>query len=260
MGKDNGRHRVRAIFISDIHLGTRGCKAKLLLDFLGHYDSEYLYLNGDIIDGWRLRRRWYWPQSHNDVIQALLRRAQSGTEIFYIPGNHDEAVRDFLGLQFGSVTIVEEAIHTTADGRRLLVTHGDRFDGVIGHIRWLSKAGAGVYVSLLWLNDLLNGVRRRLGCSYWSLAAQLKRRAKKAVKYLGNYRAALADEANRRQVDGIVCGHVHQAEISEYLGIMYCNDGDWIESCTALIEHHSGLLEIVHWPEPVTNLPTLIAA
>jgi len=241
--------RYRSIWISDVHLGTRGCKAEFLLDFLKHNESDYLYLVGDIVDGWRLKKGWYWPQAHNDVVQKVLRRARKGAKVVYIPGNHDEGARDFLGLAFGGVQVVEEAVHTTADGRRLLVTHGDQFDAVVKYAKWLAIIGDHAYVALLHLNTWFNWARRRLGFGYWSLSAYLKHKAKSAVEYMGRYEATLAEEARRRGVDGIVCGHIHHAEMRDMEGILYCNDGDWVESCTALVEHASGTLEILRWAE-----------
>ncbi|MBY3753654.1 UDP-2,3-diacylglucosamine diphosphatase [Azospirillum formosense] len=255
----------RSIWISDVHLGTRGCKAEYLLDFLKHNQSDHLYLVGDIVDGWRLRKTWYWPQTHNDVVQKILRRARKGVQVYYIPGNHDEAARDYVGLQFGGVQVVEEMIHVTADGKRLLVTHGDRFDVVVKYARWLAFIGDNAYVVLLQANTLFNWVRRKLGFSYWSLSAFLKHKTKTAVEFIGNYETALGDEARRRKVDGVVCGHIHTAEIRDMEGILYCNDGDWVESCTALVEHPCGRLEIIDWAADIrrraaTTLPARIPA
>ncbi|HYC05098.1 MAG TPA: UDP-2,3-diacylglucosamine diphosphatase [Azospirillaceae bacterium] len=239
--------RYRSIWISDIHLGTRGCKAEYLLDFLKHTESDYLYLVGDVVDGWRLKKSWFWPQAHNDVVQKVLRRARKGTKVFLIPGNHDEVFREFVGLQFGGVTILEDTIHVTADGRRLLVIHGDQFDAVVKYARWLALIGDGAYTALLQLNTGLNWIRRKMGFQYWSLSAYLKHRTKKAVEFIGDYEAALTDEARRRQVDGVICGHIHHAEMRDMGGTLYCNDGDWVESCTALVEHEDGTLEIIDW-------------
>jgi len=239
----------RTIWISDIHLGTRGCKAEFLLDFLRHTEAETIYLVGDIVDGWRLKKWWYWPQSHNDVVQKLLRKVRKGTRIYYVPGNHDEWLRDYVLLQLGGIDLVSEAVHETADGRRLLVIHGDVFDGIVKHARWLALLGDGAYTVALWLNHHFNRARRRLGYSYWSLSAYLKVRVKNAVQYIGCFADTLTAEARRRGVDGVVCGHIHHAEIREIDGILYCNDGDWVESCTALVEHHDGRLEILHWAD-----------
>jgi UDP-2,3-diacylglucosamine pyrophosphatase LpxH len=241
--------RYRTAFISDIHLGTRGCKAEFLLDFLRETEVEALYLVGDIIDCWRLRRSWYWPQAHNDVVQKLLRKARKGTRVFYIPGNHDEPLRDYTDMQFGGVTVLAEAIHVTADGRRLLVLHGDEFDGIVKYARWLALLGDWAYRTMLHLNHWFNLARRHLGYPYWSLSAWLKQQVKDAVKYIDDYERAVAEEARRRGVDGVVCGHIHKAEIRRIGGLLYCNDGDWVESCTALVEHADGHLEILRWAE-----------
>ncbi|UEM22693.1 UDP-2,3-diacylglucosamine diphosphatase [Skermanella mucosa] len=260
MQPDIGVRHYRSIWISDVHLGTRGCQADLLLDFLRCHESEYLYLVGDIVDGWRLKRSWYWPQAHNDVVQKLLRRARKGAKVFYIPGNHDEAFREYIGLNFGGVAVVEDAVHTTADGRRLLVIHGDQFDAVVKYAKWLAHLGDGAYTALLGINTWFNYVRRKLGFTYWSLSAYLKHRVKNAVEYIGDYETALAEEARRRNVDGVICGHIHSAEMRPMEGVLYCNDGDWVESCTALVEHESGELEIINWAASRRLLPVKVSA
>lgn len=241
--------RYRTIWISDIHLGTRGCKADFLLDFLRHTESDKLYLVGDIVDGWRLKRSWFWLQSHNDVIQKVLRKARKGTEIIFIPGNHDEFLRQYLDVRVGGIRLMREDIHTTADGRRLLVLHGDEFDGVVRYARWLAFLGDWAYTVALALNHWVNLGRRRLGLPYWSLSAYLKQRVKNAVEYIGRFERAVAEEAHRRGVQGVVCGHIHHAEIRHIGDVLYCNDGDWVESCTALVEHADGRLEIINWVE-----------
>lgn len=246
----SGRNiRFRAIFISDIHLGTQGSNTDHLLDFLRKTDSDYLYLVGDIIDGWRLKRFWYWRQEHNDVIQKILRKARKGTRVFYIPGNHDESFRDFARCRFGRVAILKDAIHTTVDGRRLLVLHGDKFDGVVKYAKWLAFVGDHAYVAALTLNTWFNVIRRRLGFRYWSLSAYLKHKVKNAVEYISRFETAVVAEARRLKVDGVVCGHIHSAEIREIDGLLYCNDGDWVESCSAFVEHFDGRLEILRWAE-----------
>lgn len=260
MQPDIGVRHYRSIWISDVHLGTRGCQADLLLDFLRCHESEYLYLVGDIVDGWWLKRSWYWPQAHNDVVQKLLRRARKGAKVFYIPGNHDEAFREYIGLNFGGVAVVEDAVHTTADGRRLLVIHGDQFDAVVKYAKWLAHLGDGAYTALLGINTWFNYVRRKLGFTYWSLSAYLKHRVKNAVEYIGDYEKALAEEARRRNVDGVICGHIHSAEMRPMEGVLYCNDGDWVESCTALVEHESGELEIINWAASRRLLPVKVSA
>jgi UDP-2,3-diacylglucosamine pyrophosphatase LpxH len=239
--------RFRTIWISDLHLGTPGCQAKLLLDFLRHTDSEYLYLVGDIVDGWQLKRRWFWPQAHNDVLQKVLRKARKGTSVIFIPGNHDEFGRNFLRLSFGGIAILDEAIHETARGQRLLVIHGDLYDAVVQCARWLAFVGDRAHGLVLHLNRWLNAVRARLGFPYWSLALYLKHRVKNAVSYISDFERAVADEARRRGLHGVVCGHIHKAEIRMIDGILYCNDGDWVESLTALVETERGELRIVNW-------------
>ena len=241
------RPRYRAMFISDIHLGTPGCQAGPLLDFLKEHDSESLYLVGDIVDGWQLRRRWYWPQSHNDVVQKLLRRARKGCRVVLVPGNHDEFARGFIGNSFGGIEVQDDAVHVTADGRRLWITHGDYFDGVIQCARWLAYVGDHAYEATLKLNRYLNSLRARLGLPYWSLSAYLKLKVKKAVNYVSDFERAVAAEARRLGHDGVVCGHIHHAEIRTIDGMLYCNDGDWVESRSALVEHHDGRLELVFW-------------
>jgi UDP-2,3-diacylglucosamine pyrophosphatase LpxH len=241
------QRRFRSIWISDLHLGTPGCQAGMLLDFLRHTESHYLYLVGDIVDGWQLQRRWYWHQSHNDVIQKILRKARKGTEVTYIPGNHDESARHFLNLAFGGIEIRSEALHVTASGRKLLVIHGDLFDGVVQCARWLAFLGDRLYTLTLKLNRWFNLARARLGLPYWSLAQYLKQRVKNAVSYITDFELALAQEAHRRGLDGVVCGHIHKAEIRQIGGILYCNDGDWVESLTALVETDDGELRILTW-------------
>ena len=267
MSYDDPDNIYRTIWISDVHLGTRGCQAEFLIDFLRCNESDYLYLVGDIIDGWRLRKSWYWTQSHNDVIQKILRKARHGTKVIYIPGNHDECLRAYstAALVLGGITLEDEAIHVTADGRRLLVIHGDEFDGVVKHARWLAVLGDWAYELMMVFNTVFNRARRRMGFGYWSLSAFLKARVKNAVEFIGSYEKALVDVARRRGVDGIVCGHIHTPEIRTIDGILYCNDGDWVESCSALVEDFSGKLEIVRWMQvrafdPLTRTPLPVPA
>jgi UDP-2,3-diacylglucosamine pyrophosphatase LpxH len=241
--------RCRTAFISDIHLGTRGCQAERLLEFIRVLECEQLYLVGDIVDGWKMKSGWHWPQAHNDVVQKILRMARKGVKVVYVPGNHDDRVRDFCGVHFGGVVVARDAIHTAADGRRYLVTHGDEFDGVIRHARWLAFLGDWGYRALLSLNTQFNRARRALGLGYWSLSAYLKHRVKNAVQFIGQFEQAMADEARRRGVQGVICGHIHHAEIRDVEGVVYVNDGDWVESCTAVIERFDGRLEIVEWHE-----------
>ncbi|HEY0269476.1 MAG TPA: UDP-2,3-diacylglucosamine diphosphatase [Sphingomonas sp.] len=243
------RTSYRTVFISDTHLGTPGCNAELLLDFLKSIRCDTLYLVGDIVDGWQLRKGWYWPPRHNDVVRCVLKMARKGTRVIYIPGNHDEGFRDFTGLDFGGVELLPEDVHETADGRRLLVLHGDAFDSIVLYARWLAFLGDSVYTMLLKSNALVNGVRRRFGLPYWSLAAHLKKRVKNAVQFISRYEEVVAHAAAERGVDGVVCGHIHSAEIRQFGDITYYNDGDWVESCTALVEHGDGRMEIVDWAE-----------
>ena len=239
--------KLRTVWISDVHLGTAGCQAGLLSDFLHSVECETLYLVGDIVDGWRLRKGWYWPDQHNEVIRRLLKMAHRGTRVIYIPGNHDEMFRDYAGLSFGGIEVQLEAIHTTADGRALLVTHGDAFDGIVLYARWLAFLGDQAYTLLLKANVVLNAVRRKFNLPYWSLSSYLKKRVKNAVQYIGQYEEVVAREALQRGVQGVVCGHIHCAEIRQFGAITYYNDGDWVESCTALTEAKDGTMSIIDW-------------
>jgi len=243
------RMQFRTIWISDIHLGTPGCNADLLMDFLKSIECETLYLVGDIIDAWRLRKGWYWPPRHNDVVRRILKMAKHGTHVVYVPGNHDEVLRDYAGLAFGDVTVAGEVIHETADGRRLLVLHGDQFDSVVLYAKWLAFLGDSAYEFLLKANRVVNFFRRRFGLPYWSLAAHMKKRVKNAVSFISKFEEVVARAAAERHVDGVVCGHIHSAEIREFGDIIYYNDGDWVESCTALVEHADGRIEIIDWAE-----------
>ncbi|ABM95965.1 UDP-2,3-diacylglucosamine diphosphatase [Methylibium petroleiphilum] len=244
-----GRLRVRSVWISDVHLGTPGCQAAALLDFLKAVDSRHLYLVGDIIDGWQLRRSWYWPQAHNDVVQKLLRKARKGTRVVFVPGNHDEFARKYLGHSFGGIEVVDDCVHATVDGRQLWITHGDHFDGVIQCAKWLAYVGDSAYEFTLRLNRHFNSLRARLGLPYWSLSKYLKLKVKRAVSFIGDFEQAVAREARRRGVQGVVCGHIHHAELRDIDGILYANDGDWVESLTALVEHLDGRLEILDWSD-----------
>lgn len=241
--------QVRAIFISDVHLGTRACQAGMLLEFLRRYEAETIYLVGDIIDGWRLRKGWFWPQLHNDVTQKLLRRVRKGARLVYLPGNHDEFLRDYLGAMLGGITIQDRIIHEAVDGRRFLVLHGDVFDVVVVNARWLAFLGDWAYESALKINVLVSYIRRKLGLPYWSLSAWAKNKVKTAVNFVGRYEDCLAAEARRAGVDGIICGHIHQATIRDIDGIAYINSGDWVESCTGIVEHLDGRFELVQLTE-----------
>ena len=239
--------RVRTLFISDVHLGTRGCKAESVLDFLRCVDAETIYLVGDIIDGWRLRATWLWPQAHNDVIQKLLRKARKGTRIVYLPGNHDEFMRQYVGSQFGGVEIAEQAVHLTADGRRLLVIHGDKYDTVVRSVRWLAHLGDWAYDCALILNGGISKVRRWMGLPYWSFAQWSKQKVKRAVSVFSAFENAVAADAARLGVQGVVCGHIHKPAVQMLNGLLYLNTGDWIESCSAVVELEDGRLELLHW-------------
>ncbi len=242
-------HRYRALFISDVHLGTKGCQSTLLLDFLRQVDADTIYLVGDIIDGWRLKTGWYWPQEHNDVVQKLLRKVRKGDRLIYIPGNHDEFFRDYLGTRFGGIEVAESAIHVGANRNRYLVVHGDAFDVVVRHARWLALLGDWAYETALVLNTHVNKARRRLGLTYWSLSQWAKLKVKDAVNFIGDFETALVTEAKRHEVDGIICGHIHHAAIHDRLGLRYMNCGDWVESCTALAETYDGEFVIIRWPQ-----------
>lgn len=249
--------RYRAIFISDIHLGTKRAKTEALLEFLRDTDSDQLYIVGDFIDNWSLRKAWHWDQLHNDVIQKLLRKARKGTKLIYIPGNHDENFRNFINLRFGRVAVLEETVHIAANGRRYLVLHGDKFDGVVRFAPWLAKLGDTAYEISMEFNAVLNSVRRLFRLPYWSLSAYLKNRVKKAVEFISHFEEAVVREARSRNCQGVICGHIHTPDDREIDGIHYLNDGDWVESCTALVEHQDGRFEILYWhaatPEAITE-------
>jgi UDP-2,3-diacylglucosamine pyrophosphatase LpxH len=234
----------RTGWISDIHLGTRGCQVEDLLVFLRDHEFDTLYVVGDLIDVWQLRRGIYWPQSHNDVIQKLLRKARKGTRLIYIPGNHDEFVSGFLG-QYGAVHVVERAIHETADGRRLLVMHGHELDTVVQNLKWLAHIGDLGYQLLLKLNRPINFFRRLLGWEYWSLSAYVKRSVKNAVSFIGAFEEAVTRYASAENVEGVVCGHIHSPTVRKIGPLTYYNTGDWVESLSALVEHQDGRMELL---------------
>jgi len=241
------QRRYRTLFLSDIHLGTKACQAHLLLDFLKYNEADTIFFVGDIIDFWQFRRAVYWPQLHNDVIQKILRKGRKGARIVYIPGNHDEAMREYDYNAFGSIEIVRDAVFEALDGRRLLILHGDEFDVIVRYARWLALLGHWAYGAALWTNTYVNRFRKWLDLPYWSLAAHLKFKVKKAVNYLGEFESAITEEAKRRECDGVVCGHIHHAAIQEVRGITYMNCGDWVESCTAIGETLEGKFELIHW-------------
>jgi UDP-2,3-diacylglucosamine pyrophosphatase LpxH len=242
--------RVRALFLSDIHLGSRACQAERLLAFLKGCECEMIYLLGDIVDFWSLRRGVYWPGSHNTVVQKLLRRARHRVKIFYIPGNHDEALRDYLDSSFGNVTLRKECVHVAADGRRYALIHGDQYDQVTTCARWLSVLGDVSYNLLVDLNRLLSWARRKLGISgHWSLADYAKRNVQGAASFISGFEQAVARHGQSLRVDGVICGHIHTPAIKPLDGILYLNCGDWVDSCTAIVEHHDGRMELVrHHP------------
>jgi UDP-2,3-diacylglucosamine pyrophosphatase LpxH len=237
----------RAIFISDMHLGTKRAQTAALLDFLRSTESDQLYVVGDFIDNWSLRKNWYWDQLHNDVVQKLLRKARKGTKLVYIPGNHDENFRDFLNLRLGRVAILEDAVHISASGRRYLVLHGDKFDGVVRFAPWLARLGDTAYEASMAMNGAINRLRRSVRLPYWSLSAFLKNRVKRAVEFISRFEEAVVREARSRRCEGVICGHIHTPDDRMIDGIHYLNDGDWVESCTALVEHRDGTFEIVTW-------------
>ena len=239
--------KYRTLFVSDLHLGTRGAQAEMFLDFLKDHEADTIFLVGDIVDCWRLKRGWYWPQSHNDVVQKLLRQSRKGARIVYIPGNHDEVLRDYIGTHFGGIEVVQQTIHETADGKRYLLIHGDEFDVVVRNAKWLALLGDWAYVVALTFNTYFNVARRKLGFGYWSLSAWLKLKVKNAVNFIGEFEDAVVEAAKREQVEGVICGHIHHVADRDMDGIHYLNCGDWVESCTALVEHHDGRIEVIDW-------------
>ena len=247
--ESNGRLRLRTVFISDIHLGFKGCSAELLLDFLHHVEMDFLFLVGDIVDVWSMKKSMFWPQSHNNVLRTILGKAKKGTKVIFVPGNHDEVFRDFDGATFGNLEIHREYVHVGLLGRRMLVLHGDEFDSVVKCSPWLARLGSSIYDVLLAANPYINWWRRLFDLPHWSLSSYLKGKAKKAVQYIGSFEDAVAQAARKRGVDTVVCGHIHRAEMREIDGILYCNDGDWVESCTSLIEDMNGRLSLIEWPK-----------
>lgn len=243
------KNRVRSIWISDVHLGTPGCQAEALADFLGQHECDYLYLVGDIIDGWQLKKSFFWPQEHTNVIRKILTRAKRGTQVVYITGNHDEFLRKFVDykLDMGNIRLVNEAIHETADGRRMLVLHGDIFDVITRYHKWIAMAGDVVYNGMMLANRHFNRARRGIGLPYFSLSAYAKKKVKSAVNIVTEFEESVARECESRGLDGAICGHIHHAEIRQIEASIYMNCGDWVESCTALVEDHSGEIRIVNW-------------
>lgn len=252
--------RHRTIFISDTHLGTRGCKAEALADFLVHNDCDTLYLVGDIVDGWQMKRRWYWTDAQTQVVREILRKVDAGVRVIFVPGNHDEFARDYAGRLFGGIEVTNEAIHETAAGKRFWVLHGDRFDGVIACAKWLAHLGDWAYGLALRANDLVFSARKAMGLPYWSLSAWLKHKVKNAVEYISRFEEIVAAQAKTRGVDGVVCGHIHHAEIRMIGDVLYLNDGDWVESCSALVEDADGNMEILRWASPLPKHVRMAAA
>lgn len=246
--------KVRTLFLSDIHLGAKASNAAALLDFLREHHAEKIVLVGDIVDGWKLKRNWHWPQSHNDVVQKLLRQARKGVEMVYVPGNHDEFARDFQGRHFGDIEVVDRMIHETADGKRFLVIHGDQFDMVVMNAKLLAHLGDWAYDAAINLNRFIAGIRRAFGLPYWSFSAWAKLRVKHAVNFIGSFEKTLATEARKDNLDGVICGHIHHAAIETLdSGITYVNTGDWVESCTAIVEHFDGRLELIRWMDVIAE-------
>ena len=245
----------RSIFISDVHLGTRGCKAEYLLSFLKQNECENLYLVGDIIDGWRIRSKFYWPQSHNNVIRRILTKAKRGTNVIYVTGNHDEFLRNWVSfdLNVGDIKIVNHAVHESADGKNYWVIHGDSFDGITRYHKWLAILGDHAYAALLTINIWFNWIRRKCGFGYWSLSSFVKQKAKQAVNFIHNFEDSVIGEAINRGYDGVICGHIHKENIKDVNGKIYMNCGDWVESCTAIVEHNDGKFEVIRWIDENNN-------
>jgi UDP-2,3-diacylglucosamine pyrophosphatase LpxH len=238
---------IRSIFVSDVHLGCRYTHADSLLAFLKNHQPQYLYLVGDFVDGWRLRKGWYWNDTYTFLFKRIVDMMKRGTRVYYTPGNHDEFLRDFID-NLGSVRLADEFIHVTADRRKLLVTHGDKFDACVLHARWLSQLGDVGYNLLLGLNVVFNACRRRLGFGYWSLSQAIKRRVKQATSFIGNFEEVITRYAVQRGCAGVICGHIHTPRIRKLNGVDYFNTGDWVESCTALVEYSDGSFELLHRP------------
>jgi UDP-2,3-diacylglucosamine pyrophosphatase LpxH len=248
--------RVRSVFLSDIHLGTRGCKAERLLDFLREHEADHLFLIGDIIDFWSMNRSIHWSPAQNTVVQKILRRARHGEKVMFIPGNHDEVMREYQGTTFGDIVVVNEHVHETADGRRFLLIHGDEFDQVTRYHRWIAVFGDMAYNALVRANGTCSWIRRRLGRpGYWSLAGYAKRRVKRALEFIFDFEESVARSVRDRGLDGVICGHIHWAAIKEVGGVAYVNCGDWVDSCTAIVEHHDGRLELVDWDGEIVEMP-----
>jgi UDP-2,3-diacylglucosamine pyrophosphatase LpxH len=254
--EETGR-RFRTLFISDVHLGSKAAKAELLLDFLKNHDADKIYLVGDIVDGWRLRRAWHWPQAHNDVVQKILRKARKGSRVIYIAGNHDEFLREFQGIHFGGVEVLDRDVHITASGKRLLVIHGDQFDVVVHNYRKIAYLGDWAYNLAIKINAGMNRARNLLGLPYWSFSSWAKVSVKEAVKFISAFQRVVVEEARRSGADGVICGHIHHAAVADMSGVIYVNTGDWVESCTAIAEHEDGSFELISWQHLISHAPPL---
>lgn len=247
--RQHRKHSYRTIWLSDLHLGSRNTNSDYLLEFLEQHDAEYLYLVGDIFDLWLLPSGWHWPAVNDRIVERVLAMSGKGTRVVYIPGNHDAVLRRHVHSEIRGVHLMPEAIHRTADGRRFLVLHGDEFDPISTYRPWLAKLGSDAYQVLLRLNHYVSSCRRRLGLGYWSFSAFLKHKVKEVVNFIGSFKREIVNEARRREVDGLICGHVHHASFEELEGVVYTNTGDWVESCTALVENFDGTLQIIRWAE-----------
>lgn len=254
-------NKYKTIFISDLHIGSTQCQADILLDFLKHNDCDVLYLVGDIIDFWALSKKVYWPKDHNTIIQKILRKARHDTRVIYIPGNHDENVRDYNDYVFGDIVVKNSVIHTTADGKRLLVVHGDEYDTIAKYHKWIAKLGSKGYDFLLEVNRLFRAVRRVFGIrSHFSLAAFIKFKVKNAIQFISDYEQSIVNTLSDEGLDGVICGHIHHAEIKNLDGFLYINTGDFVESCTGIVEHYDGRLELIRWQsrEPLALISTTL--
>ena len=241
--------KYRTIWLSDIHLGSKGCQAEQLLQFLKTHDSEYLILVGDIIDFWALKRQSFWPESHNTVVQKILKKARHGTKVIFIPGNHDEVLREYTGLTFGGIEVCDSYMHELTDGRKIFCIHGDQYDVITRYHKWIAVLGDIGYTSLLWVNRIHNKFRNMVGLDYWSLSSYIKYKVKEAVNFIGDYENTIAKHAKEMNVYGILCGHIHHAEIKMIDNVLYMNTGDWVESCTALVEDNDGYISLINWKE-----------
>jgi UDP-2,3-diacylglucosamine pyrophosphatase LpxH len=255
----SSKRRYRTLFLSDLHLGTQSSQTAAFLDFIGRHEAETIYLAGDIVDFWRLQRGAIWPSSHNEVLHTLMSKVPEGSRVIFIPGNHDEALRSYCGMSFGGIEVMRDCIHTTLDGRRLLVLHGDEFDVVVRYAKWLRFLGDRSYEFVLWCDRPLNWVRRKLGFGFWSLSAHLKTRVKAAASFIDEFETALAGEAMRRNLHGVVCGHIHHPADRHIGTVRYMNCGDWVESCTAIAEDENGELGLVRWRQPIQHRKPLTA-